>query len=109
MLFGLLSSFALGACAKPATTTELTQVAEGRQVFIVNCSSCHNINPNLDGAVGPAIAGSSRALVEARVLHQSYPPGYKPKRPTRLMRALPWLAPQIDDLTAFLQGAQQQK
>jgi mono/diheme cytochrome c family protein len=109
VLFGLLASLALNACAKPAPLTASTAVAEGRRVFAVNCSSCHNINPNLDGAVGPAIAGSSRALVEARVLNQSYPVGYKPKRPTHLMRALPWLAPKIDDLSAFLQTAQQQK
>jgi mono/diheme cytochrome c family protein len=109
LLLGLLSSLALNACAKPGPSNASTAVAEGQRVFIVNCSSCHNINPNLDGAVGPAIAGSSRALVEARVLHQSYPAGYKPKRPTHLMRALPWLAPKIDDLSAFLQAAQQQK
>jgi len=99
----------LSACAKPAPTTDSKQVTEGRQVFLVNCASCHNINPNLDGSVGPAIAGSPRALVEARVLHQSYPPGYKPKRTTHLMRQLPWLAPKIDALTAFLQAAKQEQ
>ncbi len=45
--------------------------------------------------------------MEARVLHQSYPPGYKPKRTTHLMRALPWLAPEIDNITAFLADAKQ--
>ena len=72
---------------------------------MANCASCHNTNPNHDGSSGPAIAGSPRELVEARVLHQSYPPGYKPKRTTHLMRKLPWLAPRIDDLTAFLAAA----
>lgn len=98
----------LAACAKPvsAPSTESPQGARGRKVFVVNCSSCHNINPKLDGSLGPAIAGAPRALVEARVLHQAYPPGYQPKRTTHLMRPLPWLAPEIGDLTAYLAAAQ---
>ncbi len=36
------------------------------------------------------------------MLHSSYPPGYTPKRTTHLMQPMPWLAPKIDDLTAFL-------
>ncbi|HVN90114.1 MAG TPA: cytochrome c [Candidatus Binataceae bacterium] len=95
----------LFGCAKAPTPS--TPVEAGRQDFLINCSSCHNINPNLDGSLGPAIAGSPRALVEARVLHQAYPPGYKPKRDTHLMRALPWLAPEIDNITAFLAAAKQ--
>jgi hypothetical protein len=52
--------------------------------------------------VGPAVQGSDRALIEARVLHVRYPPGYKPKRTTTLMIAMPDLAGSIDDLAAFL-------
>jgi mono/diheme cytochrome c family protein len=81
-------------------------VAEGRRVYVINCSSCHNLNPNLNGSIGPAIAGSSRALIAARVLHQSYPAGYKPERASHLMHPLPWLAPEIDDLTAYLAAQQ---
>jgi mono/diheme cytochrome c family protein len=101
--------FALGACTRPASvpSTESTQVAEGRRVFIENCSSCHNIDPTLDGSVGPAIAGSPRVLVQDRVLYAAYPPGYHPKRPSHLMRPLPWLGPEIGDLTAYLQAARQ--
>jgi len=55
--------------------------------------------------VGPDVAGSSRELLEARVLHLSYPPGYKPKRATHVMTAMPQLAPKIDDLAAYLAEA----
>ena len=34
-----------------------------------------------DGSVGPAVAGASRELIEAKVLRGEYPPGYTPKRP----------------------------
>ncbi len=55
--------------------------------------------------MGPPIAGSSRELIEARVLHSSYPTGYHPKRASHLMQPMPWLASKIDDLNAFLDYA----
>lgn len=90
-----------GACtSKPQTPAE-----RGRQVYMSNCIVCHGVNPSLPGSQGPPIAGSSRDLVEARLLHLSYPPGYKPKRTTHAMRAFPELKGHIDDLTAFLDQA----
>ncbi len=79
----------------------------GRVIYMTNCVVCHNADPNLPGSQGPPIAGSSRELVEARVLHLSYPPGYTPKRKTHAMRAIPTLAPEIGNITAFLQAAKQ--
>ena len=101
LLVGAAIAAVVAACSKPGPAST-PAVTSGRQIYMANCASCHNSNPSRDGGVGPAIAGSSRELVEARVLQQSYPPGYKPKRTTHLMRKLPWLAPKIDDLTAFL-------
>jgi mono/diheme cytochrome c family protein len=77
-------------------------VARGRAVYLSICTACHNADPNLDGAIGPANAGASRELVEAKVLRGEYPPGYTPKRPSQAMPPLPHLAASIDDLTAFL-------
>ncbi len=83
----------------------ITPARRGRQIYMSNCVVCHNADPNLAGSQGPPIAGSSRELVEARVLHLSYPPGYKPKRTTHAMRALPQLAGHIGEITAFLAEA----
>ncbi|MFQ5658030.1 MAG: cytochrome C [Candidatus Methylomirabilales bacterium] len=69
---------------------------------MVRCTQCHNSDPAKDGPVGPAIKGSSEALIEARVLRASYPPGHTPKRTTSVMRAQPDLEPRIPDLAAFL-------
>lgn len=80
----------------------MTPAQQGRIVYMTNCVVCHNSNPNLPGSQGPPIAGSSRELVYDRVMSLKYPPGYKPKRTTHAMRALPHLAHQIDNLTAFL-------
>jgi mono/diheme cytochrome c family protein len=59
--------------------------ARGRQVWLGQCVSCHNTDPSQAGPVGPAVKGSSLALLEARVLHAGYPPDYKPKRDTKIM------------------------
>ncbi len=98
----LLAALAAVACgpSKPQTPAQ-----RGRIVYMTNCVVCNNPNPNLAGSQGPAIAGSPRALVEARVLHLAYPPGYIPKRKSHAMRAFPQLAGEIDNLTAFLQAA----
>jgi len=85
---------------------KVTPVARGQIIYMINCAVCHNPDPNLPGTEGPPIAGSSRELVADRVLHLTYPPGYKPKRNTHLMRAIPTLAPEIGNLTAFLDAAQ---
>jgi mono/diheme cytochrome c family protein len=80
-------------------------VERGRVVYMSICIACHNADPNLDGSLGPANAGSSRALLEAKLLRGEYPPGYRPKRPSRLMPRFENLAGSIDDLAAFLAAA----
>ena len=87
---------------KPPTTSAGDAVERGRVVYMSICTACHNADPKLDGSVGPANAGASRALVEAKVLRGEYPPGYTPKRPSNVMPPLPHLTGSIDDLTAFL-------
>jgi mono/diheme cytochrome c family protein len=76
----------------------------GRRAYLANCIACHNADPTKDGPIGPAIAGSSLGLVEARVVHAAYPPGYTPKRTTQLMPAQPFLAPQVPKLAAYLES-----
>lgn len=79
-------------------------VTAGRSLYMGNCIACHNVNPAQDGALGPAVAGASHELLEARVVRGVYPEGYAPKRPTRVMVPMPHLEPKIDELTAYLQS-----
>ncbi len=89
------------ACTTPSAP--LDPLAEqGRTVYQANCTACHNSDPNKVGTVGPAVAGSSRALLEARIVRGEYPPGYTPKRETHAMAAMPHLAGDVDALTAYL-------
>ncbi len=98
------------APAKPAeargTEASPEELAEqGRQIYLSTCIACHNADPAKDGALGPAVAGSSRELVEARVLRGEYPDGTVPKREGAVMVAMPFLEKQIPALAAYLAPA----
>jgi mono/diheme cytochrome c family protein len=89
----------LSACAQD---TADPGAARGKQVYLAECIMCHHSDPSKDGSLGPAVKGSSRELLEAKVLRATYPPGYTPKRTTSLMPAMPQHAPKIPDLAAYL-------
>lgn len=93
----LAFAMALGACAEDGGPA-----ARGKQVYLAQCVACHNSDPSRDGPLGPALKGAPQELIEARVLRGEYPPGYKPKRSSSVMKPMPQLAPAIDDLAAFL-------
>ena len=76
----------------------------GKRVYVANCIACHNPDPTREGTLGPAVAGSSLALVEARVLRAEYPPGYTPKRSSALMPAQPFLKADVPALAAYLES-----
>ena len=89
----------LAGCTDQATDP----LAErGRQVYLAHCMVCHGPDPAQAGPLGPAVSGSSRALLEAKVLRGDYPPGYTPKRDSRAMPPMPALAPDVETLAAFL-------
>ncbi len=85
-----------------AAAAELKPADKGKQVYQVQCTACHNANPKMPGALGPEVWGSSKELLEARIMKAEYPPNYKPKRPTKTMVALPHLKSDIDALHAYL-------
>lgn len=96
----------VSACSGDSSPGDTAQSAEwqrGRATYIANCVACHNNDPSKEGPIGPAIQGSSRELLEARVLSTSYPEGYKPKRPTKVMPQFPFLKNEIPYLAAYLQ------
>jgi hypothetical protein len=58
--------------------------------------------PQKDGPIGPSVAGSTLPLIEARVMRAEYPVGYKPKRTTKTMVALPHLKDDLPAIHAYL-------
>ncbi len=77
-------------------------IQKGRSIYQTQCIACHNSDPKKPGSVGPEIAGSSRELIDARVVRAEYPAGYKPKRETHAMPAFPQLKNDIDALHAYI-------
>jgi mono/diheme cytochrome c family protein len=94
----------LAACGQEQTPAPVAggDPAVGRQVYLAQCTACHGPDPAVDGTLGPAVKGATRALLEARLLQGTYPPGYTPKRDTRVMQPMPGLAANVDDLAAYL-------
>jgi mono/diheme cytochrome c family protein len=88
------------ACGEPAPTSALAQ--RGRQVYLAQCIACHSPDPGQAGALGPPVKGSSRELLESKIVKGTYPPGYRPKRPTAVMPVQPAVAPEIAALAEFL-------
>jgi mono/diheme cytochrome c family protein len=98
-LAALALAFAVGGCSESGLSPSAER---GRQVYLAHCIACHNTDPSQAGAVGPSLRGSSRALLEAKVLNGTYPPGYTPKRPTKVMVPIPAVAPDIGALADYL-------
>jgi mono/diheme cytochrome c family protein len=98
----VLSGCTKKEAAETAPLSGEALVARGQTIYKMNCISCHSQDPSVDGAVGPAIKGSSFDLIKARVTKAQYPDGYKPKRDTKNMPALPHLESEVPALHAFL-------
>lgn len=99
---GIAAALSAG-CSQQSAGPQLSEAAQrGKAVYNGVCIACHNQNPALDGALGPANAHASRELLEAKIVRGEYPPGYTPKRDSKAMPAMPHLADKIDDLAAFL-------
>lgn len=88
------------ACGEPAPTSALAQ--RGRQVYLAQCIACHSPDPAQAGPLGPPVKGSSRELLESKILKGTYPSGYRPKRATAVMPVQPAVAPEIAALADFL-------
>ena len=89
---------------QPVALSQEELIAKGKSVYTNHCTACHAPQPDVAGAVGPAIAGSSKELVEARILNAAYPEGYTPKRATKAMPAMPYLKRDLEAITAYLQS-----
>jgi mono/diheme cytochrome c family protein len=100
----VLTVVLFAACSRDSKDSSGTNAdaERGRAVYLANCVACHNNDPTQDGPIGPAIKGSSKELIEARVLSTSYPPNYKPKRPTKVMPQFPFLKDDVPYLAAYL-------
>jgi len=104
--FARISPLAVGlaivatGCGESTPANPLAE--RGRHVYLSQCIACHNPDPAQPGAVGPAVKGATKPLLEAKVLQGTYPPGYAPKRPTKVMPPQPGIAAEINALAEYL-------
>lgn len=102
----LLLLLVASACTRDAKTdgktTRAVDPMRGRRIYLANCTACHNADPSKDGSIGPAVKGSSQALLEAKVLYGKYPPGTIPKRKSIAMPNYSYLKSELPHLAAFL-------
>lgn len=107
------TTFVVSACTKKAGTEKVSEssnaqesmkdlIEKGRQVYAINCTACHAVDPKKEGALGPAVQGASFELLEKRIVDGTYPENYKPKRPTKIMQPLPFLKKDLKALHAYL-------
>ena len=96
------AALALAGCADTSDDPQAALVRQGKAVYQTDCIACHNPDPAQDGSVGPAVAGASLELLRAKVIHNEYPPGYTPKRDTKMMIALVHREPDLPALEAYL-------
>ena len=101
---GLGASLLLAvSCSQEGTEGGDAQlVKRGKVVYETVCTACHARAPGEPGPVGPAIAGASFELLEAKVLRNEYPPGYTPKRDTQAMVPFPHVEPDLPAIHAYL-------
>lgn len=103
LFLGLISCQKAADQKSSANTKPLSPLAQkGKGVFMSNCIACHNMDPRLDGSIGPAIAGSSMELLTHRILTRDYPAGYMPKRKSEQMPDFPQLKEEIPAIHAYL-------
>jgi len=95
-----LATFMGAACGPQEKLS--AEAARGRQVYQAQCIACHNPDPAKVGPVGPEVRGTSRDVLRAKIVDGTYPPGYAPKRATKIMQPMPQAASDIDALAAFL-------
>jgi mono/diheme cytochrome c family protein len=93
---------ALVACSNQAAQDLSEAGRRGQRTYQNVCIACHHANPNRAGTLGPAIAGSSVELLEAKVLRGEYPAGYEPKSTTRVMPPFTYLKDKLPDIAAYL-------
>ena len=84
------------------TVALTTDIEKGRMVYFANCVSCHNNNPKKPGSIGPEVYGVTIDVLTQKIVYGKYPENYRPKRPSKIMPAMPHLNKEISNLHAFI-------
>ncbi len=88
-------------------------LAKGKRLYLSNCIQCHNRDPNLKGSLGPEMVDAPLEVMTSKIMTgvypQKLPPGYVPKRKTKVMRKIPHLKNDIPAIYAWVQSVKKKK
>jgi len=88
-------------------------IEKGQRIFLSQCISCHNRDPNKKGAIGPEVIDAPLEVLQAKILTGRYPEklpaGFTPKRTTKAMRAFPGLKHDIAAIYAYVLSVKKKK
>lgn len=98
----IVTSLLLVGCSQHEATIQIDSAQRGKITYTSTCATCHNINPALEGSIGPKLKGSSFDLIKQKVTLGTYPDGYTPKRGTHVMPKMPYLDTEIMSLYLYL-------
>ena len=84
--------------------TDTVQNIEGKRIYTITCTKCHNVNPHKPGIIGPELFTTPREVFHTKVPLGTYPPGYKSKRKTRVMPKFKHLTKDIDRIYEYIQS-----
>jgi mono/diheme cytochrome c family protein len=88
-------------------------IQKGQRIYLTQCTSCHNRDPNKKGGVGPELTDSTLEVMQIKVITGRYPEklpaGFTPKRSTKAMKAFPALKNDVSAIYAFIQSVKNKK
>ncbi len=83
-------------------------IENGKRLYMINCISCHNKDPNLKGSVGPEVVDAPLEVMISKIMTSDYPnplpAGFVPKRKSHAMRKIPRLQKDIPSIHAWVQS-----
>jgi mono/diheme cytochrome c family protein len=81
-------------------------IQKGQRIYLTQCTSCHNRDPNKKGGVGPELIDTPLEVMQAKVVTGRYPEklpaGFTPKRTTKAMKAFPALKNDVSAIYAYI-------
>lgn len=92
------------AYAKLSVPTNRIRYDEGKRIYIINCTRCHNVDPSKAGSVGPDITTTPLDAFTSKVSQGTYPSGYTPKRRSKNMPTFLELTNKIDVLYDYVRS-----
>jgi mono/diheme cytochrome c family protein len=108
LIFGVACGDSGGSSGGSDQGGEVDRVGRGKHYYQNVCIACHAGDPNEDGFLGPALAGTPLEVIEAKVMRGEYPEGYTPKRNTLTMPRFEFLGPELANIAAYLESVKPQ-